>query len=249
LLCIAGAKAKSPLPPFQKGAVQVCLALLIAALLTASLGFDYLIGYERLDYARRILFIAAIFALPLALNSIAWMAERISSQEKSVRIIFLISASLALTASLYLSFPRKDNYFNSRGYSTSAADIEAVNWIEQDAAGKEYIVLANQQVSAAALREFGFKKYYDRKSNPNEKIFYYPIPTGGKLYNLYLDMVYEYPLRDTIKKALDITGAQTGYFVIDKYWWAYKKVADEAELASGSKQSFNNGEVLVFKYE
>jgi hypothetical protein len=49
-------------------------------------------------------------------------------------------------------------YFNSRGYSVSAADIKAVNWINENAK-TDFIVLSNQQVGAASLNQFGFKKY------------------------------------------------------------------------------------------
>jgi hypothetical protein len=230
-------------------------ALFVSALLTASLPFDMLIGYERLDYAKRMLFLSFLFSLPYAFLTVRFFAEKIIRSEKPVRLIFAVATAIALTASLYLSYPRKDNYFNSRGYSTSAANIDAVKWIDEDAGAGDYVVLANQQVSAATLKEFGFKKYYEGKniSQPypkhgTEAIFYYPIPTGGKLYNLYLDMVYKHPDRKTVGKAFEMTGAQIGYFAIDKYWWAYKKIADEAILSADSYKSFNDGEVMVFKY-
>ena len=61
---------------------------------------------------------------------------------------------------MYLSYPRFDHYHNSRGFSVGRADINAVRWINDHAENDDYIVLANQQVSAAAIREFGFKKYF-----------------------------------------------------------------------------------------
>jgi hypothetical protein len=148
-----------------------------------------------------------------------------------------------VSAALYLTYPRYDNYFNSRGYSVSSADIASVDWINRDATG-DFIVLANQQVSAAALSQFGFKKYYGAN-----QLFYYPIPTSSPLYNYYLDMVYKKPSRETMFQAMDLAGVNQGYFVLNKYWWAFKKILDEAKLSADSFMDFNNGEDFMFKYE
>ncbi|MCG2701205.1 hypothetical protein L6267_03505, partial [Candidatus Parcubacteria bacterium] len=143
-------------------------------------------------------------------------------------------------------------YFNSRCFSTSKNDIEAVNWIENNTES-DYIVLANQQVSAAALREFGFKKYYsppliDKERGLGGEVFYYPVPTGGPLYQYYLDMVYEKPSRETMTKAMDLVGVSEGYFVLNKYWWAFDKILEEAKLEADEWQWLDNGEIYVFKY-
>ena len=151
---------------------------------------------------------------------------------------------LILSASLYLSYPRLDNYFNSRGFSVSSADLKAVNWINGDA-DDNFIVLANQQVSAAALNQFGFKKYYLKNNSP---VFYYPVPTGSPLYQYYLDMVYKEPSRETMLKAMGLADAATGYFVLNKYWWAFPKILAEAKLSSNGWQLIDDGEIYIFKY-
>ena len=156
---------------------------------------------------------------------------------------FAVFLSCVLSAALYLTYPRHDNYFNSRGYSVSSSDIKAVDWINADAKA-DYIVLANQQVGAAALSRFGFKKYYGAG-----QIFYYPIPTSSPLYQYYLDMVYKKPSRETMFKAMDLTGVNLGYFVLNKYWWAFPKILDEAKFRASSWQIIDNGQVYVFKYE
>ena len=48
---------------------------------------------------------------------------------------------------------------------------------------------------------------------------------------------------------MDLTGVDVGYFVLNKYWWAFKKILDEAKLSADSWQAIDNGEVVVFKYE
>ncbi len=216
-------------------------SLLVSYFLTVRLPFDFLIYYERGDYAGRILTVALFFLLPYVLLSIHYLVNAVGRQNRFIRYAWIGFGALTLTASLYLSYPRLDNYFNSRGFSVSADDINAVRWINTDAGDSDYIVLANQQVSAAALKEFGFKKYY------KDEIFYYPIPTGGPLYGFFLDMVYKKPERSVALAAADLVGADTAYFVLNKYWWAFPKILNEAKLEADSWQEFNN-DVFVFKY-
>jgi hypothetical protein len=123
-------------------------------------------------------------------------------------------------------------------------DISAVNWIEKDAGSEnDFIVLANQQTSAAALKEFGFKKYYQ-----DNTYFYYPIPTGGEMYKVFLRMIQEEPERRLMEDIMEKTGVNIGYFAVNKYWWASKKIIDEAKLSADSYHEVNNGEIFIFKY-
>ena len=125
-----------------------------------------------------------------------------------------------------------------------------MRWIEENA-NENYIALANQQVSAAALREFGFKKYYTPSPYQGEgggEVFYYPIPTGGPLYQYYLDMVYKKLSRETMNAAMDLVGVKKGYFILNKYWWAFPKILEEAKFEADDWKDFGNGEVYVFEY-
>jgi hypothetical protein len=83
--------------------------------------------------------------------------------EKPFKLTAAVGLAFMLLASVYASYPRFDNYYNSRGYSTGEADITSVKRAEERADGEKYIALANQQVSAAALHEFGFHNRYIEK--------------------------------------------------------------------------------------
>ncbi len=216
-------------------------------LLVSSLDFSFLINYERSNYASRILLISSFFLLPYLLLAITRIINKIFKEDLFIKLTFILFLAMLVTASLYISYPRRDNYHNSRGYSTSQYDIDAVNWIYKNSKGKDFIVLANQQVSAASLHEYGFYKYY--KINNKEQLFYYPIPTGGKLYEYYLDMVYKEPSKTTIKKAMTLANVNLGYFVLNKYWWAFDKIANEAKLEADFYKTFGNNDVIVFKYK
>lgn len=246
------------------------LSLLLAYLLTLTLPFRFLISYEREDYAGRVLILSALFAAPFVFSALRGMIAKVLARGADLRLPFAGLLVFLITASFYLTYPRFDNYFNSRGLSTGRSDLEAVRLIDKEHRG-DYIVLADQQVSAGALREFGFKKYYephesgsveaapatcglketsDCASKPaGDPIFFYPIPTGGPLYQYYLAMVYDKPSRETMDKAMDLAGVREGYLVLNKYWWAFPKILDEAKFRADEWWSIGDGEVYVFRYE
>ena len=51
------------------------------------------------------------------------------------------------------------------------------------------------------MEAYGFKTYY------HDDVFYYPIPTGGPLYEKFLTMVNDAPTRATIIEAMDIASS------------------------------------------
>jgi len=223
--------------------LTMAAALFVSYLITVKIPFSFLINYERSDYAERILLIACLFLLPFIIISIYALLEKILTRNMIFKLSWAAFLIILISASLYFTYPRYDNYYNSRGLSVSSSDLKAVNWINQDAKA-DFIVLANQQVSAAALSQFGFKKYYGMS-----QIFYYPIPTSSLLYQSYLDMVYKAPSRETMFAAMDLAKVSRGYFVLNKYWWGFKKILDQAKLSADSFEEIDKGEVFVFKYE
>ncbi len=260
--CLAGRQA-------VKNATSYLLmpsALLISYFITKTINFNYLIDYEQSNFADRILIIATIFALPFILITLATLINKILQQNKIVKYSLLIFFTLLITASLYHSYPRWDDYYNSRSYATSKSDIKAVQWIEQNSPDDNYIVLANQQVSVAALSEFGFKKYFQTEDG---ELFYYPIPTGEKLYQYYLSIAdqRENPpqadalpqqnsageqasrrARKTALEAADLVNVNTTYFVLNDYWWAFDKILAEAKFEADEIKSIDDGKIFIFKY-
>ncbi len=117
--------------------------------------------------------------------------------------------------------------------------------IEKQKTNKNYVVLANQQVSAAALKVFGFNNYYDSALGP---IYFYPIPTGGPLYQYYLQMVYNQPERETTYQAMDLTGTNELYLVINKYWYESDKIIKAAKVTADNWSKIANQEIYIFKY-
>lgn len=223
----------------------ISLAALCAYLISRGFRIEGLIAYEQGDYAARLPIIALAISLPLFWELLREASKRVGRQSKPVRLIAAIGISSLLVLAVYASYPRFDNYHNSRGYSTSASDIEAVLDIERNAAGKPYIVLANQQVSAAALKELGFHNRYLKEG----QMYFYPIPTGGELYQYYLKMVYEKAEKETMVQAMDAAGVDQAFLVVNRYWWASDKIIAEAKLSADSWQRIGQGDLHFFKYE
>lgn len=224
--------------------VFISSALLCAYFLSGQIIFDNVINYEQSGFANRIPVAIIIFLLPAIALALKDMIGRVLEEKIIIRLIWLAFGLGVLSASLYISYPRFDKYFNSRGYSTSGHDIAAVESINAEARAP-YIALANQQVSAAALRSFGFDHYYQTSAG---ELYFYPIPTGSPLYRYYLDMVYKNPGRMSMMNALDLAGVNIGYLVINKYWYQSGRVINEAKLAADKWWTVNN-EVYIFKYQ
>lgn len=221
------------------------LTAILAWLGSAGLNFSSLINYEQSSYASRLLTIAAFFSLPLFIVAIDKLSGYFGREPLRLRSLWAIVIILMLSASLYANYPRRDNYFNSHGISTSNSDLQTVNTIEKQAR-ESYIVLANQQVGAAALKIFGFERYY--RLADGQELFFYPIPTSSPLYQYYLDMVYKTPAKKTMAEAMDLVGVKEGYLVVNKYWWAFDKIVAAGKVEADSWQALDNGAVYIFRY-
>lgn len=225
------------------GIIFINLALLIAYFLSSQIRFNDLIHYEQNGYADRILIIIVIFFLPFIALALQTIIIKIRQEKMAIQAIWLIFGLELLSAGLYLSYPRFDKYFNSHGYSTSINDRQAVKLVEQ-MSSVPYIALANQQVSAAALNIFGFDRYY---RTATELTYFYPVPTGGTLYEYYLKMVYEKPDKKFALAAMDFVGVDEAYLIVNKYWHQSGRIINEAKLTADEWRTID-GEIYIFKY-
>lgn len=209
-----------------------------------SLGFDFtfLIAYERLDFALRLLTLTSLFLLPYISDLIAITWNKLANHPIGLRLGFIVLLGLVFTANVYGAYPRHDNYARSSGFNLSPADLNTVLTIEQHAAGQPYLVLSSQALAAAAVQELGFKQYY------HQDIFFYPIPTGGPLYQQYLAMVEQPPSLTTITAALDLTGVDLAYFAVHDYWWQAEQIIENTKALTDDWFAIGDGEITVFVF-
>ncbi len=223
-------------------------------LLTSAVDFSFLIDYERGNYAARLLPLMAFALSPLAMLAILRSWEALSVRPLSLRIGFGLLLTIIITSSTYFAYPRNDGYEANHGYNVSQSDIDAVHSIEENADGVSYAVLANQSVSAAAIRELGFVRYFGDQ-------FYYPIPTGGAFYEQFLSM-NERPARETAIASLSLVNthcsndpectlpaATTLYYVVDTYWWESARIVETTKGVADDWWALGDGQVHVFRFD
>lgn len=219
------------------------LGCVLAGLVMRAAGdFAFLIDYERGNYADRLFLVALFLMIPPA----AAGAGRLLALIETAPALSVTTIFIALTAwhgaQAYAALPRHDAANVSRGWSVGRSDVEAVRWIEQDAQGQVYTVLANQSVSAAAVREYSFKRYAD-------DVFFYPIPTGGPLYQAYLEAVGEEPNLETIREAGRLGQSDLVYVVLNDYWWDAQRVGEDLSALAQKESASTDGRVRIFRFE
>jgi hypothetical protein len=208
-------------------------------LLRYTLQFDFLIEYERTNYANRLLTLAHLFLLPQLIIGFSWLFSTFHAKPLR-RTAWSVLLTLLITANVYGAYPRHDNYARSAGFNVSQTDINTVYAIDDYAGDDPFVVLANQAVSAAALQAFGFKQYFEGD------IFYYPIPTGGTLYQHYLSMADKKPTKETVTAVMDLTHAETVFFVLNDYWWNSAYIAEEAKAIADDWFYIDDTAIFVF---
>ncbi len=231
----AGARIHLPL-------LMVALWMINYLILTLTLQFDFLIEYERTNYAQRLITISLLFLVPHMGYAIDGVFDILSQRARALRLGWTILLAMMVSAGVYGAFPRHDNYARSAGFNVSTTDFDAAAAINDLGDDQEYIVLANQAVSAAALELYGFKRYY------HDDIFYYPIPTGGELYSHYLEMADEEPTRAAMEEAMDLAGVDLGFFVLNDYWWDADRIREAGKQQADSWFGIGDGEneITVF---
>ncbi|MHB8831215.1 MAG: hypothetical protein ACYC44_03830 [Patescibacteria group bacterium] len=221
------------------GAVSLWLA---SGLLENASDFTMLIQYEKGDYAQRLWQIAVLVLLVGGLPTMGWLFKKIKTAMPLASAVAIILFCSIGAANAYNALPRHDAVQPSRGWSTSGDDVEAVRWIDRYAKGKDYTVLADQSVSAAAVKEFGFKRYAG-------DVFFYPIPTGGALYTTYLKMTYEDPSWDTVRDAAKLGKSDLVFVVINDYWWKATELNQRITDIAQASWSIDNGKVNIYVFD
>jgi hypothetical protein len=216
------------------------LLLVNSLLLFFFIKFDFLIDYEQGDFSWRLFNLASLFLIPFALYLLGRLINSIWSL-KSVSLLLPIFTASIFLASLYFSYPRQDIFYYTRGFNTSLHDFKAVKYLDQITAD-DYVVLANQQVGAAALSVFGFRYFQN-------KYFFYSIPTGGPLYKIFVKMAYEGKINsETAKEAMDLTGAKVVYLYLNDYWFNIKTLLPLLKREADELIKLEDGKVWVGKF-
>jgi len=223
--------------------------------LSTVIEFTFLIEYERANYADRLLPLLLFFLTPFVIVGLGMLFAKVKTQPLSLRAGLLVLLCGLALSNLYLTYPRDDAFVTGHNINTGQADIEAVYLIALDAQETPYLVLANQSVSAAAIRSLGFEGHYFGSQ------YRYPIPTGGTLYQFFLEM-NESPSQDIALQAAsfvrgfcvtDLSCIQAPvthvYFIVNTYWWDSARIIETAKGTADEWMSTGNGKDYIFRYD
>ncbi len=208
------------------------------------INFNLQIAYQKDDYPNRILFLIALCALPIFLTSFYYLFHNYIKKQPSITNFLWISTimSLALMVSIYFSYPVYDRYLNSKSVNVTDADINTVQYIENDAMGESYIVLANQMVGAAAIKEFGFANYYNNN-------FYYSMPLGNNnIYQEFLAMIEGQASHELAVQAMEKAQVKRLYFVVNNYWHSSKTANEQAQNTADESIPIDGGVNNIYLY-
>jgi hypothetical protein len=219
------------------------ILLAISGLVLQAAGdFPFLIDYERGNYADRLFVIARLLWILPGLAGFDLAIDRLKNMGLAPAVFLLAMIPAGIAANIYVALPRYDAASASHGWSVGQADTDAVRWIERNASGSNYTVLANQSVSAAAVQELGFKRYAG-------DVFFYPIPTGGALYQQFLKSMDVDSNLDPIREASKLGQTRLVYVVLNDYWWDASRVAQNLSRLTDAQESFSNEKVRVYRFE
>ncbi len=215
-----------------------------AWLLRCWIYFPNVADFNQDNYSWRLIRTSIIFLIPLALFNFYNLIQKLKTKKYKFKIFIIIIASL-LTISLYFSYPQKNKKVNFPGYNVSQYDFLAVKWIHEQNEKLDYVVLANQLTSVAALTEYSFIKDFQTPLGP---VFYYSIPAGGPLYKIYQKMVYQGQKRKFIDEVFKLTTANKVYFIIDNYWKNFDDIVKNCQENADGYKKIANGQVYIFWY-
>ena len=223
----------------------VAILLIVNAIILASFGdFSFLIDYEQTNYVDRVISLAILVLAPLSVVGVSLGVERLLQLKSKLVHVSLAALFAVLVISItYNAYPRHDAYAVSRGFTVGTSDHDTVASIEAHSEDESYIVLANQAVSAAAIADYGFAHYYK-----NNEVFYYPVPTGGPMYQVFLEMIEEVATQELAETAMDLAGVDKAYFVVNEYWWSAEAAIERARLSAEDYFTIDDGAVWVFIY-
>lgn len=225
------------------------LVLLVNYLLLSQfLIFSFLPENEQANYPARLLEVSILMLLPFGLLLLHKLLALASQHGFLTAFSVILFFTASLTGTVYTSYPRDDNYRVDRGYNVTKDDIETVRRIHELGKNEEYIVLASPVISAAAIQEFGFLKYYPEAGNPSRLHFYYSVPAGSPLAQWYMEMVSGDTNRKTMQRAMDFVGVSKAFFVVNKYWWNSEIIVEKAKQEARAWWSVNNGQVYIFEF-
>jgi hypothetical protein len=184
--------------------------VLLAATATAgTLRYQNIISHEQFEFAFRLFAMLPWLLLP---GWLVWLGQKREILKKN-RVVLLLA--LGMTAAWHVAYPQLNPIMHVYSPGVGRTDVATVDRIERIADGATYAALAPQLTSAAALRRIGFTRSLQSQDGA---IHPYAIPTGGFLYENYLEMFHSQDVISPLRRAWDYAPIER-LFVAVPYSW------------------------------
>jgi hypothetical protein len=227
--------------------VMLAGVIISAFLIASGIEVKNVISLEKNSYADRTIALAYVLLLPYFYSATKDIFNYVKNKDFLIETVTVGVCSLTLSLSMYFTYPTYDPVSLNPGHSVRDEDMQAVRLIDELNTNKDYIVLTNQMVGAAALDQFGFTKYH--KLDNGESHYFYSIPAGGKLYEYFGEIVYNSTERKWIRQAMDQASVDKAYFVHTNYWYPAIKLKNElVEISDYYWKVGEDGEAWVFEF-
>jgi len=158
--------------------------------------------------------------------------------------IFIGGISILITISLYFTYPGIDGS-QKPGWNIGSGDIAVATSIETLANGKPYIVLSNQILAVAGLRERGFEKRL--KTSAGIDTYPFAIGPNEPIYPLTEEVLYRELNGPNIRAYAKIIEG-TVFIAVHDYWFRAARIADEARIA-GADETYRFDGITVYKFQ
>ncbi len=210
---------------------------LSAVIMQVTFVFTALVSSEQSFFTQRILLISAYLGLPALWHYITSIEVHTLLRRTLCGVMALL-----ILISVYLSYPRFDDYDNTQFISVSQSDSDAVHLIRS--LSDNPLVLANQMTAVTALKEFGFT--YSITLPSGEEIFRYPIPTGQHLHTLYQELITLGDTEKTLATIREFTGEADLFLVVPTYWRTYAQI--RATLSHFAHDIYATQDHIIFHF-
>ncbi|MFA6429977.1 MAG: hypothetical protein WCV84_05795 [Patescibacteria group bacterium] len=224
--------------------VAVALGSLASAfVLAAFVRLPDIIAQEQFEFALRLRTLTPLYFLSGVGVMVATVYERVRAWK--YRIPLALTVAILATATWFLLYPQHNRVLHVYAANMGWTDVETVRLIEREAKGERYVVLAPQLISAAALQAFGFERRWQMCGGDQ---YFYPIPTGGELYRLYLMMTRSPAPQQLLPRIFDCAKTQMLFVAVLRAWDA-SGVMDRA-LAPHAEGRWSVGDrVTVYRFQ
>lgn len=203
-------------------------------LVSTCISIPGIVNYEQNEFVLRLKNTLPLFFLPFIFSRINEV------RHKKIAIIF---CAIFITISFYFSYPRADGVLKP-GWNIGRSDIEVTKNIQALAKNRSYVVLSNQVLAAAGLRELGF----DQRLVINDTIdtYPYPIAMSEPIYPLTQKILYQ-ELNGTDVRTLSKLISGPVFVAVHDYWYRAAQIGEEARIA-GADKTYDFDGITVYKF-